>query len=77
MPKVKIYVDPYTRKNSFEVVELISFVQPKTIKKLKTNEDISNYHLFKNHGIKKGLVKYSDGSMQDNVWFNPEDIINN
>jgi len=74
MKKVKVYTDhPFSKKGTFEVVDVLSIVP--IVKKPKTNSEIAAFHLFNKFGLNKGLVKFSDGTIQDNVFFDPKDLI--
>lgn len=72
--KVKIYFDPFKKTQFDQIVEILEIVE--VPKNPKTDSEIACYHLFKSHGLKKATVKYSDGTIVDNTFFDPNDILN-
>jgi len=74
--KAKIYTEPFTKQGLIDIVEILSVVEvPKKLKRGSGNFEIAAYNLFNDHGLKRASVKYSDGTIDDNVFFNPNDII--
>jgi len=74
--KVKVYHDPITCKNlmdgNAEILDLYAI--ERKMNRQATHDEIAAYNRYKEHGIRTGLVKYSDGSILDNVWFKESDI---
>ena len=74
--KAKIYFDPFKKTSFDQIVEILEMVNvPKRITNSSTEYEITASNLFKRHGLKKALVKYPDGTINDNVFFDPNDII--
>jgi len=73
---VIIFTDPFKRYNPKSLVEVLEIHEPVLkLRKNNTIDEISTYNLFKDYGLKKALVQYPDGDIQDNVFFDPYDII--
>jgi len=74
--KAKIYYDPFTKKSFNQEAEILDVTTvPKKLNNKSNFSEISTFDLYSKYGLKKALVKYSDGTIDDNVFFDPNDII--
>lgn len=71
-----LYHDPFTRtllmESDVEILDLAAVV-PKCTNETNASE-IAAYHRYKDFGIRTGVVRFKDGSLMRDAWFNEADI---